>query len=62
MIRFSTYLRFERVDEGTSDELPLLFWVRDTLEAGVELLGCVHDPEVDAEVLLRSVSKIAAAS
>ena len=43
--------RAVRYSQGVADKLPLLFGVRDALEALHEALRRVNDGEVDAEVL-----------
>lgn len=52
----------DSINQSTTDDHPPRPPVQPSLEAGVKLIGRIHTPQVNPEVLLRSVSKIAAAS
>lgn len=50
-----TNLGLESIDKRATDELSLLLWVCDSLEARVKLLGGIYDPQLDTKVLLQDV-------
>lgn len=51
-----TNLGLKGVDKGAADEFPLLLRICNPLETRIELLGCIHDPQVDTEMFLSGFS------
>lgn len=52
----------DSINQNTTDGTPPHARIQPSLEASVKLIGRIHTSQVNPEVLLRSVSKIAAAS
>lgn len=50
------------INQSATDEHPPFLRFQTTPETSAKLIGRIHTPQVNPEVLLRSVSKIAAAS